>query len=140
MKTQGTILLVEDSADDADLAVIAFQKLNFPYKIVIANDGAEASDYLFGTGKFAGRDKKDAPALVLLDLKIPKVDGFELLRRIRSDDGLQNTRVAILTSSTEDKDQEMAVELKADLYLKKPVDFSEFLTLVKTVEPLVVAQ
>ncbi|MBI2843288.1 MAG: response regulator [Armatimonadetes bacterium] len=120
------ILLVEDNPDDIDLTLRALKKGNITNEVVVARDGTEALDYLFGTGQYAGRDTGEVPAVVLLDLKLPKIDGMEVLRRLRSD---QNTRllpVVILTSSKEEDDVARGYSLGANSYIHKPVDFDQF--------------
>src|SRR5512135_587229 len=98
-----TILLVEDNPDDEALTLRAFKKNNIRNDVVIARDGVEALDYIFGTGTYAGRDGEDTPAVILLDLKLPKVDGLEVLRRLRSDERTKLTPVVVLTSSKEEQ-------------------------------------
>jgi two-component system response regulator len=121
-----TILLVEDNPDDADLALRALRQKHILNELVVARDGAEALDYLFGAGAHAGRDLRQMPQLVLLDLKLPKVDGFEVLRRIRADDRTRFLPVVVLTSSKEDRDLIEAYHCQANSYIRKPVDFVQF--------------
>jgi two-component system response regulator len=121
-----TILLVEDNPDDEALTLRALKKHNIQNDVVIARDGAEALDYLFCTGKYAGRDPAVLPQLVLLDLKLPKVDGLEVLRRIRADERTKYLPVVILTSSKEDTDLIKGYDLGANSYVRKPVDFTAF--------------
>lgn len=120
------ILLVEDNPDDEALALRALKKNNIVNKVVVARDGAEALDYLFGTGEYSGRDTSQMPQIVLLDLKLPKVDGLEVLRQIRADDRTRLLPVAILTSSKEEKDLIEGYRLGANSYIRKPVDFNQF--------------
>ena len=120
------VLLVEDNADDVDLTLRAFKKNNLANEVVVAADGVEALDYLFGTGAYAGRDLSDMPQLILLDLKLPRVDGLEVLRRIRADDRTRFLPVVILTTSKEEPDMVQSYNLGANSYIRKPVDFSEF--------------
>ncbi|HXM79528.1 MAG TPA: response regulator [Thermoanaerobaculia bacterium] len=122
-----TILLVEDNPDDVALTVRAFQKNNVANRIVQAADGVEALDYLFATGRHAGRDVNEMPAMILLDLKLPKIDGLEVLRRLRADERTKLLPVVILTSSKEDQDLVKGYALGANSYVRKPVDFNEFL-------------
>jgi two-component system, response regulator len=130
------VLFVEDSPDDVDLTLYSFKKHGFPHKVVVARDGLQALDYLFGTGTFAGRDRTLAPILVLLDLKLPKVSGFEVLERLRADRHLRHVPVAILTSSSEDKDRIEAEALGANIYLRKPMNTSQSAEMVKRIDAL----
>ena len=125
------ILLVEDNPDDEALTIRALRQNNLVNDIIVARDGAEARDYLFGLGTHAGRDPADVPQLILLDLKIPKIDGLDLLRRIRADDRTHLIPVVILTSSALDKDVSNGYGLGANSYVRKPVDFMEFTEAVR---------
>lgn len=129
----GTILLVEDNPDDVALTERALKKARIVNKVVIARDGPEALDFLFGTGAYAGRDTGAMPEVVLLDLKLPKMDGLEVLRRLRGDQRTRVLPVVILTSSREDRDLTRSYELGANSYIRKPVDFKQF---VKAVQEL----
>ncbi|MGZ4998229.1 MAG: response regulator [Methylobacter sp.] len=120
------ILLVEDNTDDEALTLHAFEKNHIDHNIVVAHNGAEALDYLFGTGAYAGRDPHDLPLVVLLDLKLPKIDGLEVLRRIRAHEETQLLPVVLLTSSNEEEDRLKGYMLGANSYVRKPVDFDEF--------------
>jgi CheY-like chemotaxis protein len=120
------ILLVEDNPDDEALTFRALRKNNIRHEVVVARDGVEALDYLFGTGPYAGLDVP-RPRVVLLDLKLPKIDGLEVLRRIRSDDRVSLLPVVILTSSKEEQDLLSGYRLGCNSYVRKPVDFNEFL-------------
>jgi CheY-like chemotaxis protein len=120
------ILLVEDDPDDVKLTLKALQKSRVANTVEVVWDGIEALDYLFGTGKFAGRDMAIRPQLILLDLKMPKMDGLEVLRRIRSDERTKLLPVVILTTSTEDRDRIESYKLGANSYIRKPVDFHQF--------------
>jgi two-component system response regulator len=122
-----TILLVEDNPDDVELTLRALRKNNIANEVVVAHDGAEALDYLFGSGAHAGRDLSRMPALVLLDLKLPKVEGIEVLRRIRAHDRTRLLPVVILTSSKEEQDLVNGYKFGANSYVRKPVDFTRFL-------------
>jgi two-component system response regulator len=121
------ILLVEDNADDEALTLRALKKNNIKNEVVVAHDGAEALDYLFGTGKYAGRNTDVLPQVVLLDLKLPKVEGLEVLRRVRADKRTKLLPVVILTSSNEEQDRIDGYGLGANSYVRKPVDFSQFM-------------
>jgi len=120
------ILLVEDNPDDQKLTVRALKKNNITNDIVIVADGAEALHYLFGTGQFAGRDVRERPTLVLLDLKLPKVDGLSVLAQIRADERTRLVPVVVLTSSAEERDLVNSYSLGVNSYVRKPVDFLEF--------------
>ena len=124
------ILLVEDNADDEALTMRALSKNNITNKIVVARDGVEALDYLFGTGTYAGRDTSMQPELILLDLKLPKVDGFEVLKKLRADERTKLLPVVILTSSNEQQDVANGYGLGANSYVRKPVDFQHFVDAV----------
>lgn len=126
MESQKVILLVEDNADDEMLAMRALKKSNIANSIVVARDGVEALDYLFGTGCYEGRDTGVLPQIVLLDLKLPKIDGLEVLRRIRADSRTKRLPVAVLTSSKEECDVIASYDLGANSYIRKPVDFDQF--------------
>lgn len=121
-----TIMLVEDNPDDEALTVRALKKNKIMNEVVVARDGVEALDYLFGEGAYAGRDCKEAPQVVLLDLKLPKLDGLGVLRRIRADDRTRLLPVVILTSSNEEEDRIHGYGLGANSYVRKPVDFDHF--------------
>jgi CheY-like chemotaxis protein len=129
--TEKPVLLVEDNPDDVELAIRAFRKNNLMNKIVVARDGAEALDYLFATGDYAERDPNLLPQLMLLDLKLPKVDGLEVLRRIRADERTKLMPVVILTSSKEEQDLIQSYTLHANSYIRKPVDFDQFIEAVR---------
>ncbi len=126
LEKEKTILLVEDNPDDELLAVRALKISNIKNKIIIARDGVEALDYLFGTGKYQGRDLNDMPQIILLDLKLPKIDGLEVLKKIRGNDRTKLLPVAVLTSSKEEKDMVDSYTLGANSYIRKPVDFDQF--------------
>ena len=124
------ILLVEDNPDDVDLNLRALKKYNLTNKIVVARDGQEALDYLFGTGPYAGRDPTHMPTIVLLDLKLPKVSGLEVLQRLRADPRTRLIPVVVLTSSSQEKDLVESYRLGCNSYIRKPVDFNEFVEAV----------
>lgn len=123
----GVILLVEDIPDDEALTVRALKKNNIVNEVVVAHDSVQALDYLFGEGGHAGRNTKDLPQVVLLDLKLPKLDGLGVLRRLRSDPRTKLLPVVILTSSTEEQDRINGYGLGANSYVRKPVDFDQFM-------------
>jgi len=127
MATDRPILLVEDNPDDEALTLRAFKKNRIANEVVVARDGVEALDYLFGTGIHAGRDTTNAPAVVLLDLKLPRIDGLEVLRRLRADDRTRLLPVVVLTTSKEQQDIHEAYSLGANSYIRKPVDFEKFI-------------
>ena len=127
---QKIILLVEDNQDDEELVLRALRKRNISNPIVVCRDGAEALDYVFGTGKHAGRSEADSPAITLLDLKLPKVDGLTVLKRIRADERTRLMPVAVLTSSNQEADIVRSYELGANSYVRKPVEFEQFVDAV----------
>ena len=131
MKEDKIILLVEDNPDDEALTIRALKQHNIANEVVVARNGAEALDYLFGTGAHEGRDLGDTPAVVLLDLKLPKIGGLEVLRRLRADARMKRLPVVILTSSEEDQDKLQGSELGANSYVRKPVDFDQFFEAVR---------
>lgn len=120
------ILLVEDNPDDEALAIRALKRHNISNEIVIAHDGVEALDYLFGTGLYAGRDLSLQPAVILLDLKLPRIDGLEVLRRLREDERTRLLPVVVLTTSSEEQDMISSYSLGCNSYVRKPVDFIQF--------------
>jgi CheY-like chemotaxis protein len=126
------ILLVEDNDSDEKLTILAFKKCGVSNEIVVVRDGAAALDYLFATGKHAGRDATVLPTVILLDLNLPKIDGLEVLRRIRADERTMLVPVVVLTASKEDEDILRSYSLGANAYVRKPVEFSEFAQAVKT--------
>lgn len=128
---EGTILLVEDNLDDEELTLRALKKNNITNEVVVARDGLQALDYLFGTGTHKGRDASAMPQVVLLDLKLPKIDGLEVLRRLRSDKRTKLLPVVILTSSNEEQDRMRGYDLGANSYVRKPVDFVQFTEAVR---------
>ena len=125
------ILLVEDNPDDEALTLRALKKNNIQNEVVIARDGVEALDYLFGTGPYAGRDVSQLPSVVLLDLKLPKIDGLEVLEKVRANEVTKFLPVVILTSSKEEQDLINGYKLGANSYIRKPVDFSHFMEAVR---------
>lgn len=122
-----TLLLVEDNPDDEDLTLRALRKYNVVNEFVVARDGQEALDYLFGEGRYADRNPEDLPQVILLDLKLPRVDGLEVLERLRANPLTRHVPVVILTSSSEEQDVIRSYDLGANSYVRKPVDFAEFL-------------
>ncbi|MGA2507744.1 MAG: response regulator [Chitinispirillaceae bacterium] len=120
------ILLVEDNPDDVKLTLKALEKSKIANRVDVACDGVEALEYLFGTGKFAGRDTRVMPQLILLDLKMPRMDGLEVLRHIRSDERTKLLPVVVLTTSNEEKDRIQSYANGINSYIRKPVDFKQF--------------
>ena len=128
---QKIILLVEDNPDDVELTIRAFDKCNLGNPLTVVYDGAQALEYLFCTGDFASRNPKEMPAVVLLDLKLPKIDGLEVLKEIRSHPSTQLLPVVILTSSLEEQDMINSYLNGANSYIRKPVDFNKFIDAVQ---------
>jgi two-component system response regulator len=126
MKRSNIILLVEDNADDVELTLRAFRKSKVLNEIVVVSDGVEALDYVFATGAHAGRDPKENPEVILLDLKLPKIAGLEVLRRLRADERTRRIPVVVLTSSNEERDILSSYDLGANSFVRKPVDFAQF--------------
>ncbi|GAF83266.1 unnamed protein product [marine sediment metagenome] len=126
MEEKRAILLVEDNPDDVELTLRALKQYNVKNQIAVVRDGAEALDYLFATGAYSDRDTTTMPAVVILDLKLPKVDGLEVLQRIRADERTKLVPVVILTSSKEEQDMVNGYKLGANSYVRKPVDFTQF--------------
>jgi len=126
-----TILLVEDNADDEKLTLRALKKNNISNEVFVARNGVEALDYLFGTGTYSGRDTSVMPEVVLLDLKLPKIDGLEVLRQLRGNERTKLLPVVILTSSNEEQDRLSGYGLGANSYVRKPVDFNQFMEAVR---------
>ena len=125
------ILLVEDNPDDEALTLRALKKNNISNQVIVARDGAEALEYLFGTGQYSGRDANLTPQVVLLDLKLPKVEGLEVLRRMRANESTKLLPVVILTSSNEEQDRINGYDSGANSYVRKPVDFNQFIEAVR---------
>jgi two-component system response regulator len=130
MKEQRLILLVEDNDDDVELTLRALRRNRVANRVDVVRDGAEALEYLFATGSYAGRDARDTPNLVLLDLKLPKVGGLEVLERLRADPRTRRLPVVILTSSNVESDLARSYDLGANSYIRKPVDFTQFMEAV----------
>lgn len=126
------ILLVEDNPDDEKLTIRALKKQNIQNEVIVARDGVEAVDYLFGQGKYVGRNLEDVPQVILLDLKLPKLNGLDVLKRIRADERTHAIPVVVLTTSNEERDIVDSYNLGANSYVRKPVDFVEFAEAVKT--------
>lgn len=129
--SEKTILLVEDNPDDEALTLRAFRKNNILNEVVVAHDGEEALDYLFGTGKYEGRDTSYQPQVILLDLQLPKLSGHEVLKCLRADKRTSMQPVVVLTTSSEDQDIITSYKNGANSYMRKPVDFNQFIEAVK---------
>jgi two-component system, response regulator len=127
------ILLVEDNPNDMELTVRALGKHNLTNKLHVVKDGEEALDYIFATGAYAGRDIADKPDVILLDLKLPKVNGLEVLRKVRSDERTKVVPVVLLTSSTEERDIVESYKLYVNSYISKPVEFDKFIDAVSEI-------
>ena len=130
METPGRILMVEDDPKDVELTLTALEEYNLVNEVVVVRDGQEALDYLYCQGQFSARPR-DNPAVIMLDLKLPKVDGLEVLNRIKSDGGLRMIPVVVLTSSREERDMMRSYQLGVNAYVVKPVDFHEFVNAVR---------
>jgi CheY-like chemotaxis protein len=130
METPGRILMVEDDPKDVELTLTALEEYNLVNEVVVVRDGQEALDYLYCQGQFKARPH-DNPAVILLDLKLPKVDGLEVLNRIKSDGSLKMIPVVVLTSSREERDMVKSYQLGVNAYVVKPVDFHEFVNAVR---------
>ncbi|MCE5213490.1 MAG: response regulator [Methanobacterium sp.] len=126
------ILLVEDNETDAELTIRALKRKNLTNKLVWVKDGAEALEFLFATGTYSDRNREGLPRLILLDLRMPKVDGLEVLQRIKADDKTKKIPVVVLTSSKEDKDIVESYKLGVNSYVSKPVEFDEFTQAIST--------
>ncbi len=131
MTTEKTILLVEDNEDDEELTTRALRKAHIANEIVVARDGQQALDYLFGEGAYAGRDPARMPTVILLDIKLPKVSGLEVLQRLRANERTRLVPVVILTSSSEEEDMLKSYEFGANSYVRKPVEFRAFAEAVR---------
>ena len=131
MKDPVDILLVEDNPNDVELALLAFRRHELAERVAVVRDGQEALDFMFATGDFGHRDVKSRPRVVLLDLKLPKVDGLDVLRQIKADERTRCTPVVVLTSSREGRDVSRAYHLGANSYIVKPVEFDKFLDVSK---------
>ncbi|HBQ81857.1 MAG TPA: two-component system response regulator [Bacteroidales bacterium] len=127
------ILLIEDNPDDAELTIRALKKHNLANKLVWVKDGAEALDFIFAAGAYAGRSSNNHPKLILLDLRLPKVDGLEVLQRIKADEQTKAIPVVVMTSSTEDRDIVESYKLGVNSFLSKPVGFDEFVKMVSEI-------
>ena len=130
MEKLGRILMVEDDCNDVEMTMTALEEYNLANEVIVTRDGEEALDYLYCRGKYESR-ASDNPAVLLLDLKLPKVDGLEVLRQVKSDDKLKMIPVVVLTSSHEEKDMVASYRLGVNAYVVKPVDFHEFVNAIK---------
>ncbi|HEY4368736.1 MAG TPA: response regulator [Steroidobacteraceae bacterium] len=128
--TERYILLVEDNPDDEELTLLSLRKNNLAHDIIVVRDGVEAIEYLFGNGRYAGRDIQRVPTVVLLDLKLPKLDGLGVLKRLRADERTRTLPVVVLTSSSQDADVIASYSLGANSYVRKPVEFGAFVEAV----------
>jgi two-component system response regulator len=126
------ILLVEDNPDDEELTLLSLRKNNLSHEIVVVRDGVEAIDYLFGNGQYAGRDRSRLPTVVLLDLKLPKLDGLGVLKRLRAEERTRTLPIVVLTSSSQDADVIASYQLGANSYVRKPVEFGAFVDAVSS--------
>jgi len=131
MNRSNVILLVEDNCDDVEITLRAFRKTNLLSEIVVVRDGVEALDYMFAAGAHAGRTTKPQPDVILLDLKLPKVGGLEVLRRLRGEERTRRVPVVVLTSSNEERDILSSYDLGASSFVRKPVDFTEFMEVAR---------
>ncbi|MFC2102183.1 response regulator [Bacteroidota bacterium] len=127
------ILLIEDNPNDVELTLLALQSSKLANKIEVLRDGEEALDYLFGKGTFSSRDKSDLPRMILLDLKLPKVSGIEVLEKIKSDDHLRLVPVVVLTTSKEERDLVQSYHLGVNSYIVKPVDYQMFISVISEI-------
>lgn len=128
---KSVLLLVEDNPDDEELTLLAFEQSPVSNEVVVARDGVEALDYLFGTGMYANRDTSALPALILLDLQLPRINGLEVLQRLRSDERTKLVPVVILTTSNEQQDLIDSYSLGCNSYIRKPVDYDQFVTAIQ---------
>lgn len=131
MTQRNGLLLVEDNPDDEELTLLAFEQSQITNEVVVARDGVEALDYLFGTGMYAGRDISDMPALILLDLQLPRINGLEVLQRLRADNRTKLLPVVILTTSNEQRDLITSYSYGCNSYIRKPVDYNQFVAAVQ---------
>ena len=131
MVQKNILLLVEDNPDDEELTLLAFEQSQIAHEVIVARDGVEALDYLFGTGIYADRDMSTMPALILLDLQLPRINGLEVLQRLRSDKRTKLLPVVILTTSNEQQDLINSYNVGCNSYLRKPVDYNQFVTAVQ---------
>jgi two-component system response regulator len=130
--TERYILLVEDNPDDEELTLLSLRKNNLAHEIVVVRDGVEAIEFLFGNGQYAGRDLSRTPTVILLDLKLPKLDGLGVLKRLRADERTRMLPVVVLTSSSQDADVIASYNLGANSYVRKPVEFGSFVEAVSS--------
>lgn len=131
MSQKNVLLLVEDNPDDEELTMLAFEQSPIANEMVVAHDGVEALDYLFGTGMYAERDTSVMPALILLDLQLPRINGLEVLQRLRANERTKLLPVVIMTTSNEQQDLINSYSLGCNSYIRKPVDYNQFLAVVQ---------